>query len=350
MNDFIFNQQTIDNLLEPVTPENPCGNYLFYDDIYDRIKEAMRDDDDSLPVGVWEHDLKHADWQQAIKLCLDTLQHKSKDLQIAAWLTRSIIREYDVQGISWGLSLILRLFSTFFPHIHPRSDDVYNDKRIGLFEWIDQMLSTEAKFLSLTTDSITYADVLEAEHLEHMAQKDTEILLSAEKEGKLTKERIRDSVISTASSFYQKLHLNISESLEAITAIQKFLDTTYGTHAPSFSSSIKTLNDIVVRISIWLKERNEDITTSQPDILPEKSDTTEGNEGLKEIIKSRRDAYRQLEIAANFLLKVEPHSPTPYLVHRAIAWGDMPLAEVFKDILHGSENVFELLGMAAESE
>jgi type VI secretion system protein ImpA len=47
----------------------------------------------------------------------------------------------------------------------------------------------------------------------------------------------------------------------------------------------------------------------------------------------RDEAYRQLREAAEFLLRTEPHSPVPYLVRRAIAWGGMSLSQLLEELL-----------------
>ena len=65
-------------------------------------------------------------------------------------------------------------------------------------------------------------------------------------------------------------------------------------------------------------------------------------------IRSRADAYRQLEAIANFLQSIEPHSPTPYLVRRAVSWGRMPLPELMQEVLReeGDLNrLFTVLGL-----
>jgi predicted component of type VI protein secretion system len=48
-------------------------------------------------------------------------------------------------------------------------------------------------------------------------------------------------------------------------------------------------------------------------------------------VQSREEAYRLLALAADYLLRTEPHSPTPYLVRRAVNWGKMPLAELLEE-------------------
>jgi type VI secretion system protein ImpA len=68
-------------------------------------------------------------------------------------------------------------------------------------------------------------------------------------------------------------------------------------------------------------------------------------------IRSRADAYRQLEGIANFLQIIEPHSPTPYLVRRAVSWGRMPLHELMQEVLReeGDLNrLFTVLGLKPE--
>ena len=64
---------------------------------------------------------------------------------------------------------------------------------------------------------------------------------------------------------------------------------------------------------------------------------------------SRESAYRTLERVADFLQHIEPHSPTPYLIRRAVNWGRLPLPELMQQILHeeGDLNrLFTVLGLS----
>lgn len=68
------------------------------------------------------------------------------------------------------------------------------------------------------------------------------------------------------------------------------------------------------------------------------------------VLSSREDAYRQLEAAAAFLQATEPHSPTPYLVRRAVRWGQMSLPELIQEAGSGEgalERFFTMLGMSS---
>ena len=59
-------------------------------------------------------------------------------------------------------------------------------------------------------------------------------------------------------------------------------------------------------------------------------------------IRSRAEAYWRLSEAADYLLRTEPHSPTPYLVKRAVAWGSMSLFELFQQIIRNEGEMQEI--------
>ena len=94
----------LDDLLIPIEGANPSGANLRYDPVYDKIKEARREEDKP-PAGMTEHDRKVADNPQVIKLATGLLQTKTKDLQIAAWLTEALLKQRGFGGLKDGLAL-----------------------------------------------------------------------------------------------------------------------------------------------------------------------------------------------------------------------------------------------------
>jgi len=59
-------------------------------------------------------------------------------------------------------------------------------------------------------------------------------------------------------------------------------------------------------------------------------------------IRSRAEAYQRLAEAADFLQRTEPHSPTPYLVRRAIQWGNMDLRELLPHLIRNDHALLEV--------
>ena len=74
-----------EDLLEPIEGEDPSGPNLNYDKVFDQIKEARTEDDDSIPAGQWGRSAKKADRALVIKLAGETLAKRTKDLRLAAW-------------------------------------------------------------------------------------------------------------------------------------------------------------------------------------------------------------------------------------------------------------------------
>src|SRR5215467_9415975 len=93
-----------DNLLNPIEGTNPSGANLRYDPLYDKIEEARREEAYP-PPGMTERDRKVADNPLVIKLSTDALTTKTKDLQIAAWLTEALLKQKGFSGLQDGLLL-----------------------------------------------------------------------------------------------------------------------------------------------------------------------------------------------------------------------------------------------------
>jgi type VI secretion system protein ImpA len=64
--------------------------------------------------------------------------------------------------------------------------------------------------------------------------------------------------------------------------------------------------------------------------------------------RNRAEAYATLAALADYLSAVEPHSPTPFLIRRAVNWGSMSLPEVIAEIIREEGDVsrfFNVLGI-----
>src|SRR3989442_911345 len=102
-----------EDLLQPIPGSNPAGTNLRYDPVYDKIKEARREEED-VDQGDWKRQRKIADWPLVIKLASDVLATKSKDLQVAAWLTEALLKQEALGGLRSGLGLLRGLLERFW--------------------------------------------------------------------------------------------------------------------------------------------------------------------------------------------------------------------------------------------
>ena len=91
----------IDGFLEPVAGANPCGENLYYSPVFDKIREARRQDDAG-PMGQWERELKASDFRTVVKLGEEALRTKTKDLWLAAWLAEAWIGRDRIPGLAYS--------------------------------------------------------------------------------------------------------------------------------------------------------------------------------------------------------------------------------------------------------
>ncbi len=340
----IFNFETI---LKPIVEEEPCGPYLFYEPIYDAIQEARREEDASLPQGVWEHQLKRADWSQTFSLCTETLEHRSKDLQVAAWGVEAAGVLHGVRGLSEGIEMIRMLCERFWTTIHPPIQEGDPEVRNAPFEWGDgafceKLRQTPLSEKNSTDERIFYwSDWIDAEHREQM--------LLQQKAAKPNEKKVRilTSIDSTPTSFYLGLNDRLGELNDSVEKLHEFLREKSGESAPTFS---RLRNEIVMMRAFtkkWLAERKGVHLDALPNTKNEspmdmKAAMTGENATINHgeyphhvhtgSFNERTEAYALLERAAEILMKCEPHSPVPYLIRRLVTWKNKSLDELMEEL------------------
>lgn len=136
-------------LLAPIDPAMPAGRSLAHGAVYHAIALARRQDDASLPLGPWEHELKRADWDKVAGLSLEALQNRSKDLQLAAWVIEAGIHRHGFATLGAGLHLLRCLCARYWDDIHPQAVAGDMEHRANLFAGIDQKLLPAVRLVPL---------------------------------------------------------------------------------------------------------------------------------------------------------------------------------------------------------
>ena len=349
----------IDKYLAPCPGDNPVGESLRYEGTYDSIQEAREEEPAELPQGIWERELKKANWDEVKDLCLDALENRSKDIQVAVWLVESLICLHGHAGFKAGLQLLLALAENFWDEAYPVIEDGDSTGRIAPIIWLNEKVSLKLKFIPITmpksmdSKPYSFADWESANLLEKLAVKDPDAVARAESEGRATRAKFLGSVMFTSGTFYIDQARDIEESLKLLSDFNGLLDEKCARDAPSLNMLKENLENIRGLVNNFLKEKQIE--------MPESAVQAEGGEGQTDTaakdpgeqlgtlsIKSRNEAYQMLAAAADYLLIHEPHSPTPHLVKRAVSWGRMSLTELLRELIQDDSNlrqIFNLLGV-----
>ena len=336
-------------LLQPISRERPAGESLRYESIYDRIQEARREDDNRLSQGIYQTGVKRADWEADAAICLEALQKRSKDVQIGGWLLEACLHLHGFRGVETGLRLLTGLCETFWDDLYPQLEGDDFEARVAPIEWINQKLSFSLKQIPLTQPqdqerrSYSYADWESACHFENLARRDPVALKDALANIDPTVSAFQTAIAMTDAAVHASLVRDLHGAVGACSALQMVLDQKCGRDGPSLYQFLEVLNAVRQLMSQSLHARDD----VGPAFEPEYSAGADSGEAKIEVwssdpIRSRADAYRRLSEAADYLLRTEPHSPAPYLVKRAVEWGDLNLPDLLKEIVRNQGEMSEI--------
>ena len=343
-------QIDVQDLLQPIPGANPAGESLRYQGTYDRIADARREDDPSLSQGIYKSTLKRAEWTTAETICVDALTKRTKDLQIAGWLLEAWLHLHGFAGVTNGLRLLAGLCEQFWDHLYPTLEDGDLEGRIALFDWIEQKLTLKLKQIPLTLpsdavkQSYSYVDWESACHFENLAMKDPRALQEALAKINPTLSTFRAAITGTDLSFHLDMVQDLDDAIEGCLAVEQVLEQKCGKDAPLLRQFKEALSLIQSLVSQDLLARDSHVAAVSEEVDPLNVEAEEPEAGLRSSgpIRSRADAYRRLSEAADYLLRTEPHSPTPYLVKRAVEWGSMSLPELLQQIVRNEGEMDEI--------
>jgi type VI secretion system protein ImpA len=362
-------------LLAPIPGEHPAGESLRFEPLFDQVRRLRQEEDATLPQGVWQRDLKRADWPAVAEVCSEALQTKTKDLQIAAWLTEAWIHLYGYRGLAAGLRVVAALCREYWDVVYPPLDPDGNDARLAPIVWTLEKLVFPIKSIRVTApaseDAVAYGwgEWEAALHLTKVSKGDAAVAAAAaEKRGDVTQPKFLVSVSLTPAPWLVTLAGEVNDALAALADLERVLDEKCGAaDAPSVAPTRDALTAVQGFVSRVVQERVEKgelmVTSATPlSAVPPLADGSQPDGAASAAeqqhaprtgaIASRAEAYQALREAAEYLLRTEPHSPVPYLVRRAISWGNLSLAELLDELLQKNGDVatlYALLGMKKEA-
>jgi len=351
-NEEIALDDEMERLLDPIPGECPTGKSLRYEGAYDRIADARREDDSTLSQGVWKSPMKRADWNEVERLCITELQTRTKDLQIACWLLEAWLHLHHFSGLRYGLEFLRELLNRFWDDLYPSIEDGDVDYRIAPITWVNEKLSVQVKLIPITfpegdEPAYCWSDWENACRIEVPDPK----LSTTVKSGhppKLTLAEYQKSMMMTPSNFLAGTAAELERSMEACSAVESILDQRCGKSAPSLRQIWNVLESIHALMISQLSQRHpeevEQIAISSParTVIEPRTYEDRGPLLAQNPIKSRSEAYQRLAEAAEYLARIEPHSPTPYLVQRAILWGSMNLPELLPELVRNQNELGEI--------
>jgi type VI secretion system protein ImpA len=336
-----------DDLLNPIEGPNPSGINVRYDPVYDKIKEARREEAQP-PPGMSEQDRKVADNAQVIRLTTELLTQKTKDLQVAAWFTEASLKKCGFAGLKDGLGLCCGLAEKFWDSLYPEIEDGDVESRGAPLGFVGTKLNIPVKLVPMVEKAryglLDYQQSKEVGY-EDQAKTDEAKKRRAQqvKDGKVTPEAFDKAFEETPKKFYAQAEQDLDASLKTLAQLKKICDEKFGDDGPAFGPLQAALDATRHVIHGFLQKKREKepdpvevVPTAENGASGEGTATAEAAgpvrtgvvislEGSSEP-PDRLDAIRKVAEAAAYLRRREPTSPASYLMLRGLRWGELRAA------------------------
>ena len=353
-------------LLEPIAGDAPQGEDIREDSSaqspYYRLKDARsgaRDAERMLDNGDLDAEDPAPLWRTVRELGLRTLQEKTKDLEVAAWVAEAYVRSHGLPGLAAGAALLKGLAGQYWDMgIFPLPDEYDGEEartapitglsgREGNGSLV-QPLNKIILFMRPEGSPVTLSTYKTA----YKASETFSTLTPEQKEARLASGAVPFSEFDkeargpTALRNLGLLRDQAAFALEHWMAMGELLDAK-ATEAPPSNSSVREIvreiREVAIRYApaaaVTVQSASEESGDGGSDggggamaggmMLPG------GFSVPSQRIASREDALRTLESLATFFRQTEPVSPLAYTLDDAIrrarmSWPDL-LAEVVSD-------------------
>lgn len=365
-------EQLVQQLLSPLSDTQPAGRWMRYERAFIDIARQREEDNPNLPMGEWERPLVKADWRKVTHACAKILTEDSKDFQVAAWLSDAWMRTNGLDGLCAGLDLIAGLAEHFWTTAWPALEDDDAERRVAPFVWMNTNLPLTLRLNTLLLRPVLYREAPVT--LLDWERSRTADDAKMQEGDQLNRRAIRDSVKVTDAAWLEQIDLRSDHALAVLDRLSSFLDAQLISASPSLSKlrdaieSLKQaaqslLQEIPPVENVMPSQEASNLHTASASSVAgvsvaqyaEQSGLTNAVPALSinaTAIQDRQQAYAALMAIADYLHRLEPHSPTPYLIQRAVDLGQLSLPEMIRDVSASAgslDRFFELLGITPPS-
>ena len=344
-----------------ISKENPAGINIRRDDKtmmrYHELKDLRseaRSIERRLSQG-YEEDSPTSLWQQVAQNCQTILNTQSKDCEIAAWLIEALVRTKQFSGLKQGLKQLADMIDQTWDSLYPLPEDNDYDVRLAPIAGLSGgenpgTLITPLLSIAITQDDgdrffafWQYQQALQAAKItshEQREQRETALGFSM-----IDIEQARDE---SGADFYQQLQADISESTDLFKQVIAKIQQRCPNFDVSSSNLERALQEATEQVRFLLESsgfKSIEIIEAKPVKKVKKS--TEKITPVSE----RQQALQQLSGIAAFFEQTEPHSPLPFLLRRAVNWGNLSLPELLQEMISSEDartSVFKLTGIKTD--
>jgi type VI secretion system protein ImpA len=315
----------IEELLKPISAEQPCGEDLSYDPAMQELETLLR----GKPETQFSQ-MEEPRWDEVRDRCVELLR-RSKNLRVAMILCLALLRTEGVAGFRDGLAVIRGMVEQYWESHFPRLDPEDNNDPTERVNILTSLLIPLGSFEDpmqflrrLREAKLSDSPQLGRFSLEEMSP--SELPGGAGAQPPADAAQVQGSFRNTAPEKLEKVMTAVIESTASANAIDDFLTKTIGAgRAPDWAPLLGTLNDVRKAVAPFVAQPGESGAATGD----EAATAPTGTSGA---IQSRQDVIRTLDRLCDYYGRAEPSSPVPLLLRRAQRLAEMNFLEIISDL------------------
>jgi type VI secretion system protein ImpA len=310
-------------LLAPIPGDDPAGSAVDFM-VGEQLREARKEDLEASPV-------RKPDWLRIIRLAQQTLTGSSKNLDVAARLTEALVRQHGFAGLRDGLRLMREIVEGCWDRIYPGVEDGDIEPRAAPFYWLDDPVKGACFPSTIRAVPVVSGEAGGYGWLEWRE--------SQSGKGPVSREDFEKALLATPPETCSATVDHIKQSREELGHLVSALNAKMGAEAPALTAVAQALEECSGLAEEILRRKRPD---SGAETHPPSDGEAAAAPGQARAPSSRAEAYRQLAQAAAILKEIEPHSPIPYLIQRAVELGGLPFPQLIKALIRDPVVLTEL--------
>jgi type VI secretion system protein ImpA len=328
-----------DELVQPIPGDNPAGDPVSYE-MRQELDEDRRevDPEEFAPDDPMRPERpKPADWSGIVRKTTQTLRETTKDLLVTSRLLEALTKLHGFEGLRDGLRLLALLVDQCWDRLNPLIEDGDVEIRLGPFVWLDvpdrgARFPTTLRMLPLIRgEGVSYGWL----HWKAVQ----------EGRGAVTADDLEKAIRATPVEHLRTATEAIAASVENLNALAENLNAKMGPAAPGLAGIRQALEECRMLAENLLQRKGGDQPAPAADGAATAAAAADGQAagaGAVRAATTRAEAYRQLEQAADLLQELEPHSPIPYFIRRAVALGRLPYPLLMRELIRDGNILAEL--------
>lgn len=337
----------LDALLAPIAGEAPAGVDLRQDaspqSLYYRLRDARGDarTAERASEAGGEGGGPPQEWRTIRELALDALATKTKDLEIAVWLTEALLRQDGLAGAAAGFRLMAGIAERFWDDFFPQPDEDGMAGRLAAIAGLNGV-GRDGTLAQPLRRVVLFArpDGAPFEFWQYQQSRETAGIGDATRRqqrldaGVVPFETVENEAGAADPAVFERLRQDAGAAAEAWQTLGELLDAKAGADAPAMGQ----VRDLIAQIR-EVGERFAPAAAAPTEPPAEAAAPAEAapaaavEAGPRSGLASREDALRLLGELAEFFRRTEPHSPLAYTLQEAVRRARLTWPELLQEIV-----------------